>query len=625
MKKGSFFRKLLLYLLCACLLTAAFSGAIYGFTAVHILTDRIAQELLSRAVSLSVLCSGFIDGRVVFDSFYGFVSSELRGARVYIYDGQGNLLLGSATEEKETTGETYAGLAAQILQGGNGVAATSVNWRSGVIAVAVPIMDNLSRTNGVVVLAKPAREVRGAVGQLIGAMLLSIAASALVMLLPAYFGSRRIASPIRQMTAVALRMAGGDFSARADESFRGEIGMLGGALNHLSGELSNTIGNLVLARSRLTAILTGIDDGVVALGADLHTVTFCNPAGRRLLRGPDDVSLLDALPEAIGDTLSAALSSDTAVQTNWTVGERELQLTCSRSQSDTGSEPGVVVLLRDVTEAERLERTRRDYVANVSHELRTPIASIRSLAETLNDGLVRSEEDRTRYYGYILRESLRLSRLIDDLLELSRLQSGTVALERKPFDLNELLMQVADRMRLDASYSGIDLQYVPAALPLCLSNRDRIEQVLVALVDNAIKYASDDGIVRLSCREEGGRLCVEVRNSGHIGERDLPHLFERFYKADQAHAGQGTGLGLAIAREILLQLDGTIDAANDGEFAVFTFTVPCVRGAPALAEGAQPAGTRCAGDIAAPPPAERKGSSCDACKAHGRDDDVEGI
>ena len=128
MKKGSFFRKLLLYLLCACLLTAAFSGAIYGFTAVHILTDRIAQELLSRAVSLSVLCSGFIDGRVVFDSFYGFVSSELRGARVYIYDGQGNLLLGSATEEKETTGETYAGLAAQILQGGNGSPLRCRSW-----------------------------------------------------------------------------------------------------------------------------------------------------------------------------------------------------------------------------------------------------------------------------------------------------------------------------------------------------------------------------------------------------------------------------------------------------------------------------------------------------------------
>ena len=235
----------------------------------------------------------------------------------------------------------------------------------------------------------------------------------------------------------------------------------------------------------------------------------------------------------------------------------------------------MVVLLRDVTAAERLEQTRRDYVANVSHELRTPIASIRSLAEALDDGLVRTDEDRARYYGYILRESLRLSRLIDDLLELSRLQSGTVALERSAFDLNELAAQVAERMRVTASYSGIDLRYSPAAaLPPCLSNRDRIEQVLVALLDNAIKYASDDGVVEVCCRSEGERLRVEVSNSGHIDEADLPHLFERFYKADRAHAGQGTGLGLAIAREVLERLDGSIEAFNRDGFAVFSFTVP---------------------------------------------------
>lgn len=576
MKKGSFFRKLLLYLLCACILTAALSGAIYGVTAVHILSDRIAQELLSRAYSLSILCTNFIDGKLVFDSFYRFISSELRGARVYIYDEQGSLLLGSNPDNEPDPGASYAGLVSEILRGGSDVAATSVNWSRGMIAVAVPVLDNLYRVNGVVVLAKPSKEVRAAVWQLVVALLASVAISAIVMLAPAYLGSRRIASPLRQMTAVAARMANGDFSARADESYRGEIGMLGSALNHLSGELSATIGDLVLARSRLASILSGIGDGVIALDADLSTITFRNPAAERLLRSAEDVSVLDTLVAQFHDTFAAALESDAAVQTNWTVGERELQLTCSRSQSETGSAPGVVVLLRDVTEAERLEKTRRDYVANVSHELRTPIASIRSLAETLDDGLVRSEEDRSRYYGYILRESLRLSRLIDDLLELSRLQSGAIALERKLFDLNELLVEVADRMRLTASYSGIDLQYSPVAVPQCLSNRDRIEQVLVALVDNAIKYASDDGIVQLTCRAEEESLRVEVRNSGHIDEVDLPHLFERFYKADHSHNGQGTGLGLAIASEILQQLDGTIEAGNDSGFAVFVFTVPRV-------------------------------------------------
>lgn len=576
MKKGSFFRKLLVYLLCACALTAALSGALYGFTAVHVLTDRIAQELLSRAESLSELCLQIIERGFVPDSIYGFLKRELKGARVYLFDSQGMLLLWSSSDMAENPGEPFEGVVSTVLMGGE--SQTNVNLWSGTIAVGVPVLDNLQRVNGVVVLAKPADEVQETVWQLIGALLISIAVSAAVMLLPAYLGSRRIAAPIRQMTAVASRMAGGDFSAHADETSRGEVGQLGSALNHLSSELSATIGNLVLAQSRLASILAGIGDGVVALDVDLTTVTFCNPAAERLLRGADGTSQLNALVAAFHATFTETLETDAVVYDNWILGEKNLLLTCSRSESERGGTPGIVIMLRDVTEAERLEQTRRDYVANVSHELRTPISSIRSLAETLNDGLVYTEEDCSRYYGYILRESLRLSRLIDDLLELSRLQSGTVALERCPFDLNELLEETYERMRLTASYSGIDLQYQATVLPMCDSNRDRVEQVLVALVDNAIKYASDDGIVQLSCTSVGDQLRVEVRNSGHIDEADLPHLFERFYKADKSHTGAGTGLGLAIANEIMARLDGTIEAKNDGASAVFSFTVPACGG-----------------------------------------------
>ena len=574
MKKGSFFQKLLAYILCACLLAAVLTGVLAGANSVRILTGRIAQELTARALSLSAMCSQFIDGNVMFDLFYGLLASEMRGARVYVYDAQGGLLLWSDAAEAEEDAEVGAALAAQVIAGGR-EPAVSMNWRRGVIAAGAPVLDNFSRVNGAVVLVKPAGEVRAAVWQIIGTVLASVAISAAIMLLPAFFGSRRIASPIRQMTGVALRMSGGDFTARADESYRGEIGVLGGALNHLSGELSATISNLLLARARLSSILSGIGDGVLALDADLTTVAFCNPAAQRLLRAADGSDQTAAFVRAHRETFAAALEADGPQEAHWSAGGRELLLTCSRSQDEADSAPGVVVLLRDVTAAERLEQTRRDYVANVSHELRTPIASIRSLAEALDDGLVRTDEDRARYYGYILRESLRLSRLIDDLLELSRLQSGTVALERSAFDLNELAAQVAERMRVTASYSGIDLRYTPAAaLPPCLSNRDRIEQVLVALLDNAIKYASDDGVVEICCRSEGERLRVEVSNSGHIDEADLPHLFERFYKADRAHAGQGTGLGLAIAREVLERLDGSIEAFNRDGFAVFSFTVP---------------------------------------------------
>ncbi|MDO4573422.1 MAG: HAMP domain-containing sensor histidine kinase, partial [Clostridia bacterium] len=196
--------------------------------------------------------------------------------------------------------------------------------------------------------------------------------------------------------------------------------------------------------------------------------------------------------------------------------------------------------------------------------------------ETLNDGLVRSEEDRGRYYGYILRESLRLSRLINDLLELSRLQSGAVALVRESFDLAQLAREVAGRMGETAGYSGIQVRLeLEGAGPLpAYSNRDRVEQVLVCLMDNAIKFASDDGVIVLAVRAEAEAYEVLVKNTGHIAEADLPHIFERFYKADTAHAdSSGTGLGLAIARETIDRLGESIAAANEDGFAVFRFTV----------------------------------------------------
>ena len=232
-----------------------------------------------------------------------------------------------------------------------------------------------------------------------------------------------------------------------------------------------------------------------------------------------------------------------------------------------------IILIQDVTESERLEQTRRDYVANVSHELKTPIASIRSLAETLSDGMVKNDNDKVRYYEYILRESMRLSRLIDDLLELSRLQSGSIALTKQSFYLEGMIESVSERMKLIADDSEIRLEYEESVLPSAYSNPDRIEQALVSLTDNAIKYSDDGGMIRIHAIEKPEHIIVEVRNTGHVNESDLPHLFERFYKADKSHTGLGTGLGLAITKEVLELLGESISVKNDAGEVVFAFTV----------------------------------------------------
>ena len=230
-------------------------------------------------------------------------------------------------------------------------------------------------------------------------------------------------------------------------------------------------------------------------------------------------------------------------------------------------------MIQDVTEAARLEQTRRDYVANVSHELRTPIASIRGLSDALCDGLVKKDEDRLRYYGYIQHEAMRLSRLIDDLLELSRLQSGTVAIARCKMSVNDLIYDVADRYGTIAKDNGKTLSVsMPEGEHDAYSNPDRCEQVLIALLDNAIKHSAS-GEVDLSVGEDDDKYTISVSNPGEIAEADIDHLFERFYKADRAHTGEGTGLGLAIAKEIMELMGERIWAESKDGRVVFSFTV----------------------------------------------------
>lgn len=226
--------------------------------------------------------------------------------------------------------------------------------------------------------------------------------------------------------------------------------------------------------------------------------------------------------------------------------------------------------------SEKLEQTRRDYVANISHELKTPVASIRAMSETLRDGLINDEEKTMRYYNHILHESRRLSRLVNDLLELSRLQSGTVALKREKIDLLPVLEASAETFEQIAEDSGINFTFdKPEYLPTVYTNPDRIQQVLVILIDNAMKHTPEDGQVTLTVDQEPEFVRITVADSGEgISPEDLPHVFERFYKSDKSHSSGGTGLGLSIAREVLVAMGETISVSSTlGVGTQFNFTV----------------------------------------------------
>lgn len=575
-KNGSIFEKFLFYLIFGCVLTSVIAVLVYLLTGASVHARRIAEEMLPRAQSVARLATRLQSGQISYDSFLDFTLKGQQGTRVYIFDENATLIAYTTESGNIDThiNQSILDYGAQVVESGEQFVSTK--WRSadGVV-VGVPVTDNMQRVTGAILMTRPSFEVYSSLMSFVRALMLSSLVASVCMIIPAYFISRRMAKPIRTMTRASAAMASGNFDIRADESRDDEIGQLGAALNHLSTQLQQNISNLILARNRLHVILDGLHEGVVALEAD-RSLIYHNQAACLLLGAcsEEDISrvLAPVLPlcdevQASGE--SKALSLD--------IGERKLLLVVSRSQETSELAPGTVIVAQDVTAAERLEQTRRDYVANVSHELRTPIASIRSLAEALNDGLVKKEDDKARYYGYILRESMRLSRLINDLLELSRLQSGAVALGKGDFHLDEVVGEVIEQMRLAASYSGIQIEERwNCERPLSVrSNSDRIEQALIALTDNAIKFASDDGQILLDVHlsADETRAIVSVMNTGHIPEEHLPHLFERFYKADTAHSDNGTGLGLAIVQEILSHLGETIEAANEGEYAVFRFTV----------------------------------------------------
>ena len=244
--------------------------------------------------------------------------------------------------------------------------------------------------------------------------------------------------------------------------------------------------------------------------------------------------------------------------------------------SDTNSELRFLLMLEDVTELRRLETVRRDFVANVSHELRTPLASIRAMAETLQDGALYDGEVANRFVNIIVGEVERLTRILEDLLILSRAESQTP--EREPFALTTLIRDVIERSNAQAEKSGLQLSYTGSQHIEVNANRDQIEQVLVNLVDNAIKYTQSGGKITVWTETRDGQASVHIKDTG-IGvlSQDLSRLFERFYRVDKARSRQsgGTGLGLSIVKHIVEMHGGSVQVQSEyGKGSTFAFTLP---------------------------------------------------
>lgn len=396
-----------------------------------------------------------------------------------------------------------------------------------------------------------------------------------LLILTAYFAVNQMLHPLNEMTAVARQLSKGNYEVRAKETYPGELGLFARTLNSMSGALSSTIRQLENEKRQLGYILSSFSEGVAAIDKQ-GELTHYNPALMKMFGTVDIHSPMDLVPDrSIWDAFDAVVDSEEPRMFHYNLpGDRTLWITIVPVLSDTEGCIGAVGLFKDATEIEKLEKMRNEYVANISHELRTPLTSLRGLLEPLSDGMVKDTETQKRYYTIMLHEVERLSRLITDMLQLSRLQAGTESMEMTMFDVNELLDEVMQSFQSTAKKRGIRIELeTKENLSDVLSDRDRIEQVLVILIDNALRYAKST--IRLRADDNEHEVIVYVWDDGiGIEKENLPRLFERFYKVDSSRKDGGTGLGLSIAKQIMDQLEEQIEVDSElGKWTCFRFTL----------------------------------------------------
>ncbi|GGI95491.1 sensor histidine kinase ResE [Alicyclobacillus cellulosilyticus] len=406
----------------------------------------------------------------------------------------------------------------------------------------------------------------------------------------AFVVSKNLSRPLLQMNEVAEKMAKGQFDVRIDVATHDEVGRLGRTFNQLANDLKGTIALLSNEKAQLASILSSLADGVIATNS-VGQVTLANPpalawlfpdhrgAGHEIGVGHEPVRPF-ALPAPLHHLVQDVLREARILTREVSLGGRTVRVTLTPLRdSATANLRGVVAVLRDVTEERRLERLRRDLIANVSHELRTPLSMLQGYTEALLDDLAADPEQRRELTEIIHDETLRMRRLVNDLLDLAQLESGHLPMVYTRFRLDELLKRVDRKFQALAQERKVTLSTRCPVEP-CEMEGDvgRLEQVFTNLLDNALRHTPPGGRIDVTLRPQDDRYEVEVADTGTgIPEEDLPYIWERFYKADKARTrgNSGTGLGLAITRHIVLAHGGDVRVQSTvGQGSVFTVMLP---------------------------------------------------
>ncbi|MEN6534732.1 MAG: ATP-binding protein [Bryobacteraceae bacterium] len=579
--RSPIFRKLLLAALLLILVTAA----ALDFSLTRFVSAREAGAVERQLESQSRILSGEL-GTVSADRIEDWAKSAGARAqsRVTLIGPDGRVVADS--EHDPTTMENHSERpeVREAMAGHRGVSIRhSSTMDLDFVYVASPAMYE-GQKGFVLRLAVPLRHLRAAISEVRWrAVRISLVAVALALAL-GYFFSRMFTRRIHKLQRFAEGLVEARFTDRLEPAPEDELGSLARALNKMAGQMQDLVARLSSESARREAILSSMVEGVLAVDQEL-CVTFCNesfagavgaqmPVPERLpvLELVRDPEFLDLLTRVLvtGATQKRRLQLSAA-------GDRTYEI--QAAPLEVRSRRGAIAILHDVTDLERLERVRKDFVANVSHELRTPLAAIQGYTETLLDGAIDDRENSRRFLEVIKTHTVRLGRITSDLLALSELESGKSIPPPERVSIRAAVESALSSVEPEARLRQIKVHAVNLPDDFIMGNRVRVEEALVNLLDNAAKFNRPGGEVWVEAgRTPDGKVQVTVIDDGiGIPSEDLPRIFERFYRVDKARSREvgGTGLGLAIVKHIVERMGGSVNVESQlGKGSRFTLVFP---------------------------------------------------
>jgi two-component system phosphate regulon sensor histidine kinase PhoR len=511
--------------------------------------------------------------------------AELLGARVTIIDADGTVLGESHTDRSQMDNHLQRLEVQEALAAGEGSSTRfSRTMDYEMMYGAVPVVGaGGAPALAIVRVSYSLSQINASVDSLRHSIATAGIATALVAALLAVVIAGSTTRPVRDLTQAAERMAQGDLSTRLAPATNDEVGALTSAFNNMADQLREQMTTLGEERQRLATVLEHMAGGVLITDG-AGQVQLINAAAVRLFDTTEQKALGRSFAQVVPhhqliELLQCCQEKNEEQVEMVEISHHDLFLEATITPFHEGDAVGYLVMLQDLTRIRRLETVRRDFISNISHELRTPLAGLKALVDTLLGGAIKDRPAAKRFLKRMDTEVDALNQMVEELLELSRVESGQAPLRLAPTSVADVVISPADRLRPQAARAGLDLSVeLPTHLPLVLADLERAQLVVTNLVHNAVKFTPPGGRVAIAARPDGDEVLISVSDTGvGIPADDLSRIFERFYKADRARSGGGTGLGLAIAKHIVQGHGGRIWAESvEGRGSTITFSLPAV-------------------------------------------------